>query len=107
MDFCNKFNDSTKEFEKGMPIPVVITAFADRSFEFITKTPPTSFLIKKEFKIKKGSGTTGAEVIKEVKKSSLKNIAEIKQKDLNLPIEAIIEMVAGTARSMGIKVIEG
>ena len=107
MDFCNKFNDSTKEFEKGMPIPVVITAFADRSFEFITKTPPTSFLIKKEFKIKKGSGTTGAEVIKEVQKSALHKIAEIKQKDLNLPIDAIVEMVAGTARSMGIKVIEG
>jgi large subunit ribosomal protein L11 len=107
MNFCNEFNNATKDFEKGMPIPVVITAYADRSFTFITKTPPTSYLIKKEFKLKKGSGTTGAEVIKEVKKSSLHKIAEVKMKDLNLPLDSIVEMVAGTARSMGIKVIEG
>ena len=106
MDFCNKFNDATKEFEKGMPIPVIITAFADRSFEFVTKTPPSSFLIKKKLKLKKGSGTTGKEVVKEVKKSEFKDIAEVKQKDLDLPIESIINMVAGTARSMGVKVLE-
>lgn len=106
MDFCKKFNDETKEFEKGMPIPVIITAYADRSFDFVTKTPPVSFLIMKHLKIKKGSGTTGKEVIKEVKQSDFKSIAEVKQKDLDLPLESIISMVAGTAKSMGIKVLE-
>jgi len=106
MDFCNQFNDKTKEFERGMPIPVVITAYADRSFDFITRTPPTSFLILKKLKLKKGSGTAGREVIKEIKKSDLKDVAEVKQKDLDLPIESIINMVAGTAKSMGIKVLE-
>lgn len=106
MDFCKKFNDQTKEFEKGMPIPVIITAYADRSFDFITKTPPVSYLIMKHLKIKKGSGVTGKEVIKEVKQSDFKSIAEVKQKDLDLPLESIISMVAGTAKSMGIKVLE-
>jgi large subunit ribosomal protein L11 len=106
MDFCNKFNEATKDFEKGMPIPVIINAYADRSFDFVTKTPPVSFLILKKLKIKKGSGTTGKEVIKEVKKSDFSDIAEVKKKDLDLPLESIINMVAGTARSMGIKVLE-
>lgn len=106
MDFCNKFNEATKDFEKGMPIPVIINAYADRSFDFVTKTPPVSFLILKKLKIKKGSGTAGKEVIKEVKKSDFSDIAEVKKQDLDLPLESIINMVAGTARSMGIKVLE-
>ncbi len=78
--FCNKFNEATKDFEKGMPIPVIINAYADRSFDFVTKTPPVSFLILKKLKIKKGSGTAGKEVIKEVKKSDFSDIAEVKKK---------------------------
>lgn len=106
MDFCNKFNDATKGFEKGMPIPVIISAYADRSFDFVTKTPPVSFLIKKKFNLKKGSGTTGKEVIKEAKKGDFREIAEVKQKDLDLPLDSIVNMVAGTAKSMGVKVLE-
>ncbi len=106
MDFCNQFNEATKEFENGMPIPVVIEAYADRSFSFITKTPPASYLILKKLKMKRGSRTPGREVIKQVKKSELTDIAEVKQKDVNVPIDSIVNMLAGTARSMGIKVIE-
>ena len=106
MDFCNKFNDKTKSFEKGMPIPVVITAYADRSFDFITKTPPASFLILKKSNLKKGSSTPGKEVVKEISREDLISVAEIKKEDLNLPIESIVNMLVGTARSMGIKVIE-
>jgi large subunit ribosomal protein L11 len=106
MDFCNKFNDKTKTFEKGMPIPVVITAYADRSFDFITKTPPSSFLILKKASLKKGSSLPGKEVIKEISKQDLVSVAEIKKEDLNLPINSIINMLVGTSRSMGIKVIE-
>ena len=106
MDFCNKFNDKTKSFEKGMPIPVVITAYADRSFDFITKTPPASFFDLKKSNLKKGSSTPGKEVVKEISRDDLVSVAEIKKEDLNLPIESIINMLVGTARSMGIKVIE-
>ena len=106
MDFCNKFNDKTKSFEKGMPIPVVITAYADRSFDFVTKTPPASFLILKKANLKKGSSTPGKEVIKEIFKQDLVSVAEIKKEDLNLPTESIVNMLVGTSRSMGIKVIE-
>jgi len=105
MDFCNKFNDKTKGFEKGMPIPVVITAYADRSFDFITKTPPVSFLILKKVNLKKGSQTPGKEVVKKISADQIKEIAEVKREDLNLPIESICKMIEGTARSMGIEVI--
>lgn len=107
MDFCNKFNEETKGFEKGMPIPVVITAYVDRSFSFITKTPPVSFLILKKANLKKGSSTPGKEVIKKITFDQVKEISEVKQKDLCLPIEAISQMVIGTAKSMGIEVING
>ena len=105
MDFCNKFNDATKSFEKGMPIPVVITAYADRTFDFITKTPPVSFLILKKLNLKKGSSNPGKEEIKQISVDQLKEIAEVKQKDLDLSIDSIVSMAAGTAKSMGIKVI--
>ena len=106
MDFCNQFNEKTKD-QRGMPIPVVINAYSDRTFDFITKTPPASYLIMSQVaNIKKGSKTPGREVIKEIKKSSLLGIAEIKQKDLDLPIESVVNQLAGTAKSMGIKVIE-
>jgi large subunit ribosomal protein L11 len=105
MDFCNKFNDKTKDFEKGMPIPVVINAYADRSFDFVTKTPPASFLIIKKSKLKKGSSTPGKESVGKISVSDLKEIAEIKVKDIKLPIDSILKMLEGTARSMGVKVI--
>jgi large subunit ribosomal protein L11 len=106
MDFCKQFNEATKEFEKGMPIPVVINAYADKSFTFITKTPPASFLILKKAKLKKGSKEPGKDIIKDIKKSDLNSVAEIKSKDLDLPLESIVSMLTGTARSMGVRVLE-
>lgn len=108
MDFCKAFNAKTQSMEKGMPIPVTITVFADRSFEFITKSPPASFLIKKAAKLKKGSGQTGKEVIGVITRSKLADIAEMKMGDLNAnDIDAAVNMLAGTARSMGLEVKEG
>jgi large subunit ribosomal protein L11 len=104
MDFCKQFNDKTKEFEKGMPIPVVIQAYVDRSFSFVTKTPPASFLIIKGAALKKGSSTPGKESVGKITATKIEEIAHIKAKDLNLPLTSIIEMLKGTARSMGIKV---
>ncbi len=106
MDFCKQFNEATKEFEKNMPIPVEITAYKDKSFTFFTKTPPASFLILKQAKLKKGSGETGKKTLKEMKKADFAEIAKIKQKDLDLPIESIVNMLVGTARSMGIRVVD-
>jgi large subunit ribosomal protein L11 len=106
MDFCKQFNESSKEFEAGMPIPTVITVFADRSFSFIMKTPPTSFLIKKKIRLKKGSGTTGRAFIGKINQKLIREIAEIKIKDLGVSIEAAMSMVAGTAKSMGVQVVD-
>jgi large subunit ribosomal protein L11 len=108
MEFCKAFNASTQKLEQGMPVPVVITVFADRSFEFVTKSPPASYLVMKAANIKKGSSTTGKELIGRVKRSDLKKIAEIKKADLNAQdVDAACSMLAGTARSMGIEVVEG
>lgn len=107
MEFCKAFNAATESMEPGSPIPVKIAIFADRSFEFTVKTSPASYLIKKAAKIKKGSGETGKEVIAKVTRSQLREIAEIKMVDLNaFDIEAATNMIAGTAVSMGIEVIE-
>ena len=106
MDFCNQFNETTKEFQKGMPIPVVINAYADRSFDFTTKTPPASYLIMQKAKLKKGSKAPGSDIVKELKRADLESVAEVKSKDLDLPMESIINMLAGTARSMGIRVVD-
>ena len=107
MDFCNAFNDKTKE-SKGIPIPVVITVYEDRSFSFITKKPPASYFLKQAAKIKSGSGTPGREPIARVTSKQVKAIAEEKMEDLNAnDIEAAMKIIAGSARSMGIEVVEG
>ena len=104
MEFCKAYNERTK-MKAGQIIPVEITVFADRSFKFITKTPPASDLIKKELKIPKGSGEPGHETAGEISRASLKKIAEIKMEDLNaIDIEGAMEVIAGTARSMGLDV---
>ena len=103
-DFCNQFNEKTKE-QRGDIIPVEITVYDDRSFDFITKTPPTAELIKKELKLKKGSGTPNKDKVGEITQAQLEKIAEIKMPDLNAnDIEAAKKIVAGSAKSMGLKV---
>ena len=106
MDFCKAFNAQTEKLEKGMPCPVVITVFQDKSFEFIVKKPPASFYIKKEVNIKKGSGQTGiADSVAFISKEQLLKIAEEKMPDLNTSDpEAAAKIIAGTARSMGVEV---
>ena len=105
MEFCKAFNASTQELEKGMPIPTVITVYADRSFTFITKTPPASELIKKAAGVAKGSPTPHTTKVAKLTKAQVREIAEVKQPDLNAnDIEAASKIIAGTARSMGITV---
>ena len=106
MQFCKEFNARTME-QKGMIIPVVITAYADRSFTFITKTPPAAVLIKKECNIESGSGVPNKEKVATISKASIQKIAELKMRDLNAAsLEAAMSMIAGTARSMGVVVGE-
>ena len=105
MEFCKAFNAQTQNLEAGMPIPVVITAYQDRTFSFITKTPPASFLLKKAAKIKKGTGITGKEIIGKVTMAQVREIAELKMVDLNAyDIDQAAKMICGSARSMGIEV---
>ena len=106
MDFCKAFNAKTEKLEKGMPCPVVITVFQDKSFEFIVKKPPASFYIKKEVNLKKGSGQTGiADPVASISKEQLLKIAKEKMPDLNTTDpDAASKIIAGTARSMGIEV---
>ena len=106
MDFCKAFNSQTESLEKGMPCPVVITVYQDKSFEFIVKKPPASFYIKKEANLKKGSGTTGiSEPVAELTQEQLLKIAKEKMPDLNTTDpDAASKIIAGTARSMGIEV---
>ena len=107
MEFCKAFNAATESLEKNMPIPVVITVFSDKSFSFVTKTPPVSFYIKKAAGKEKGSSEPGRTVGGSIKLAQVKEIAENKMKDLNAAsIEGAIEMVKGSARSMGIEVKE-
>ncbi len=107
MEFCKAFNAHTQNVEQGMPIPVVITVYADRSFSFVTKTPPASFFIKRAAKLPKGSQAPGRDVAGKVSKAQLREIAEQKMEDLNArDIEAAVSMLAGSARSMGIEVTE-
>ena len=103
MEFCKAFNAATDSLEKGMPIPTVITVYADRSFTFVTKTPPASFLIKKAANLKSGSKEPGKVKAGTIARSKLSEIAEMKMKDLNAnDIEQAAKIIAGTARSMGI-----
>ena len=106
MDFCKAFNSQTESLEKGVPCPVVITVYQDKSFEFIVKKPPASFYIKKEANLKKGSGTTGiSEPVAELTQEQLLKIAKEKMPDLNTTDpDAASKIIAGTARSMGIEV---
>ena len=105
MEFCKAFNAQTQKMEKGAPIPVVITIYADRSFTFEMKTPPMSHFLKKAAKIESGSKTPGRDSAGTVTKAQVKEIAEAKMKDLNATtIEAAMAMVEGSARSMGLQV---
>ena len=104
MEFCKAFNDKTKDF-MGQPVPVVITIYKDKKFDFIIKTPPASHLIKEAMKLKSGSKEPGRVSAGTITKDQLKKIAEAKMKDLNaVDIEAAIKIIAGSARSMGIQV---
>jgi large subunit ribosomal protein L11 len=105
MEFCKAFNAKTQEMEKGLPIPVVITVYADRSFTFITKTPPAAVLILKELGLKSGSGTPNTDKVGKITREQLEKIAKIKEPDITAAdIDAAVRTVAGTARSMGIDV---
>ena len=108
MEFCKAFNAATDSLEKGMPIPTIITVYGDRSFTFVTKTPPASFLIKKAAKLKSGSKEPGKIAAGTIKRSQLSEIAETKMADLNAnDIEAATKIIEGSARSMGLTVVEG
>jgi large subunit ribosomal protein L11 len=104
MEFCKTFNERTAN-QAGMLIPVVITVYEDRTFTFVTKTPPASVLIKKAMKIERGSGVPNREKVGTIKRSQVKEIAELKMPDLNAAnVESAMRMVEGTARSMGVVV---
>jgi large subunit ribosomal protein L11 len=106
MQFCKEFNAATQGGEIGIPTPVVITVYADKSFSFVTKTPPTSFFLKRAAKIDKGSGTVGRGTIGKVTQAQIREIAEKKMPDMNSPtIESAIAQVVGSARSMGLEVV--
>src|SRR3569833_1648439 len=108
MEFCKALNAATQELEKGAPIPTVITVYADRSFLFTTKTPPASFLLKKAAKIQKGSSVIGMSSAGTIKRSQLRDIAEVKMKDLNAnDLDAASKIIEGSARAMGLQVVEG
>ena len=105
MDFCNAFNAQTNEFEKNLPVPVVITVYEDRSFDFIVKTTPASVLLKKAAGLSKGSGTPNSEKVGKVTRAQLEEIATAKMKDLNATdMDAAVKIIEGSARSMGIEV---
>ena len=107
MDFCKAFNEKTKGLEKGSPIPVIITAYKDKKFDFITKLPPVSYYLKKAANIKKGNSTPGKSLLGKVSLKQIEEIAKAKMKDLNAAdIEGAIKMIKGSARSMGIEVKE-
>ena len=108
MEFCKAFNAATQDLEKSMPIPTVITVYADRSFTFVTKTPPASYLIKKAANLKSGSKEPGKVSAGTIKRSQLAEIAQTKMADLNAnDIEQATKIIEGSARSMGLQVVEG
>ena len=108
MEFCKAFNAQTQNMEPGMPIPVVITAYADRSFTFVTKTPPASYFLKKAAGVEKGAQTTGkGSTVGRVTMAQVREIAEQKMVDLNAnDLDAACRMVIGSARSMGLEVVD-
>ncbi len=106
MEFCKAFNAATQNLEPGMPTPVIITAYSDRSFSFETKTAPASYFLKRAAKLEKGSGEPGKEAIASVTMKQVRKIAEAKMVDLNAnDIDAAAKIIAGSARSMGIEVV--
>ena len=105
MEFCKAFNADTQDMEQGMPVPVVITVYSDRSFTFIKKTPPAAVLLRKAAKIEKGSGQPNSNKVGKVTRKQLEEIAKIKAKDLNAAdLDAAVRIIAGSARSMGLEV---
>ncbi|MBN9495143.1 MAG: 50S ribosomal protein L11 [Alphaproteobacteria bacterium] len=108
MEFCKQFNAQTQKLEPGMPIPVVITAYGDRTFTFVMKTPPASYFLKQAAKIESGAKAPGRDKAGKVTTSQLRDIAQKKMVDLNAnDVEAAMKMIAGSARSMGLEVVEG
>lgn len=105
MEFCKQFNAQTQKMEKGMPIPVIITVFSDKSFTFITKTPPATVLIKKAIGLESGSGIPNKNKVGKITRKQLEEIAKVKMPDLNChDLDAAVRMIAGSARQMGVDV---
>ena len=105
MEFCKQFNAQTQKLEKGLPIPVIITVYSDRSFTFIMKTPPASVLIRKALGIEKGSGTPNTAKVGKISRKQIEEVAKTKTPDLTAAdLEAAVRTIAGTARSMGVDV---
>jgi large subunit ribosomal protein L11 len=105
MEFCKQFNAQTQQLEKGLPTPVVITVYSDRSFTFIMKTPPASVLIRKAIGIEKGSGRPNTAKVGKIKRKQLEDIAKVKMPDLTAAdLDAAVNTIAGSARSMGVDV---
>jgi len=105
MEFCKAFNAQTQNIEKGLPTPVVITVYSDRSFTFVLKTPPASVLIRKALGIEKGSGAPNTNKVGRISRKQLEEIAKMKQPDLtSADLEAAVRTIAGSARSMGVDV---
>ena len=105
MEFCKQFNAQTQKLEKGLPIPVIITVYSDRSFTFIMKTPPASVLIRKAIGIEKGSGAPNTQKVGKISRKQLEEVAKTKTPDLTAAdLEAAVRTIAGTARSMGVDV---
>ena len=107
MGFCKEFNARTGDMEKGTPLPTVITVYQDKSFTFVTKTPPASYMLMQAAGLKKGSGTTGRDSVGQVTRTQLREIAQKKMKDLNAnDIEAAARIIEGSAKAMGLSVVE-
>lgn len=105
MEFCKQFNAATQKLEKGLPIPVIITVYSDRSFTFIMKTPPAAVLIRKAIGIEKGSGTPNTSKVGKITRAQLEEIAKTKTPDLTAAdLDAAVRTIAGSARSMGVDV---
>ena len=108
MEFCKAFNASTEKMDKGTPLPTIITVYADRSFSFVTKQPPATYLIKKAVNLKSGSKEPGKVTAGKITRAQLAEIAQAKMKDLNAnDIEAATKIIEGSARAMGLQVVEG
>ncbi len=107
MGFCKEFNARTENVDKGTPLPTVITVYQDKSFTFVTKTPPATFFLKQVTGLKSGAKLTGRETVGQVTRQQLRDIAEKKMKDLNAnDIEAAAKIIEGSARAMGLKIVE-